>query len=349
MSRRSDYGQVPKRKRGEKTVSETLCLVQQAAQRLVRELRRAEVWTVGWSNRQLAAGLLDAALRRCLTTLASSNCWGTSNETLSHELWRIAGDWLKRGWLQSRIREKPCGYPEDYELLQRIHDQTVCPDPLGRTFDDFFLKQAGAHALRQRSEFLASEISRCYLRRNPDTFHVLSFGCGPATELQRFIQQISLVQHASLRLTLVDPDTEALNKARLRFHGQVERSELVLCQENLYRMPERYPDIKLSAPVDFLICGGLFNYLSDAAARQMLAFLFGCLASRGRMLIGNFSPHNPTRAYWEWIGNWYLNHRDQDSMRRIARDAGIAASDTRLLTDASGVILFLDITRGETG
>ena len=345
MARRSDYGRVTNQDRGDNTVYDTLCLVRGAAQRFVRELRRAESWTTGWSNRPLAEALVDAALRRCLATLASSDCWGPSNEMLSYELWRIAGGWFGRGWLQSRARDKPRGYPGDYELLRRIIDQTVCPDALGRTFDDFFLKQAAAHALRQRSELIASEISRSYLQRRPEEFHVLSFGSGPATEIQRFLQQVSMARGTSIRLSLIDHDAEALNDARLRLHGHTKLAQLALRQENLFRMPEQYRLDKPSPAADFLVCAGLLDHLSDMAVPQMLNFLFGCLAHRGRLLIGNFSTHNPSRAYWEWIGNWYLNYRDEHALCRLASVAGIPASQTRVFTDSSGVILFLDVTR----
>jgi len=346
MSRRSDYGQPPSREPGHESVYDMICVVREAAQRLVREMKRAEAWTSGWSDRRLSGALVETALRRCLATLASLQCWGRDNEMLSHELWRIAGKWLERGWLQSLTRDNSHQF-DDSELLTRLTDQTVSTDPLGRTFDEYFIKQSGSLAIRNRSELLASEISRSYLRRQPAEFHILSFGSGPGGEVHHFLQQLSSARRGAVRLTLVDHSSQALQNARLRLHTHAQLANLVLEQENLFRMSEPSHPESVSLDTDFLICPGLFDYLSEAAAPQMLSYLYRRLAPRGRMLVGNFSPHNPTRAYWEWIGNWYLNYRDESSLQQIAAAAGIPESQTRVFADSFGVILYLDVTRRE--
>ena len=92
---------------------------------------------------------------------------------------------------------------------------------------------------------------------------------------------------------------------------------------------------------DFLICSGLFDYLPDKAATAMLRLFWERLAEGGVLLVGNFAPHNPTRAYMEWIGNWYLTYRTGSDLERLAVGAGIPPDKFSLGSEAMGVDLIL--------
>ena len=59
------------------------------------------------------------------------------------------------------------------------------------------------------------------------------------------------------------------------------------------------------------------------------------------MLVGNFAPHNPTRAYMEWIGNWYLIYRTDDELCDLAARAEIPIDQFLIQTERTGVDLFL--------
>jgi extracellular factor (EF) 3-hydroxypalmitic acid methyl ester biosynthesis protein len=90
-----------------------------------------------------------------------------------------------------------------------------------------------------------------------------------------------------------------------------------------------------------LICSGLFDYLPDEAATAMLRLFWGCLAEGGVLMVGNFAPHNPTRAYMEWIGNWYLTYRTPSDLERMAVEAGISPHKFSIGSEALGVDLIL--------
>jgi len=57
--------------------------------------------------------------------------------------------------------------------------------------------------------------------------------------------------------------------------------------------------------------------------------------------VGNFAPHNPTRAYMEWIGNWYLVYRTAEHLARLADQAEIAESRVAVGREALRIDLFL--------
>jgi len=43
--------------------------------------------------------------------------------------------------------------------------------------------------------------------------------------------------------------------------------------------------------------------------------------NRAEMIVFNFAPSNPSRAYMEWLGNWYLTYRDEAAVARLVQAA----------------------------
>ena len=119
-----------------------------------------------------------------------------------------------------------------------------------------------------------------------------------------------------ISVRLLDLDPQALDFARERIGPLVSAEQLTPIRTNLMRLPQQPDSAATLGEVDFLICSGFFDYLDDAAAVAMLALFWQRLAPGGRLVVGNFAPHNPTRAFMEWIGNWYLRYRTADQFRQ---------------------------------
>jgi hypothetical protein len=94
-----------------------------------------------------------------------------------------------------------------------------------------------------------------------------------------------------------------------------------------------------------LFCPGIFDYLSDDEAADMLRLFYGALARGGHMTVFQFAPHNPSRALMEWIGNWYLIYRDDSQFRRVAASAGLPAAATAFGAEPFGVDLFVTVDK----
>jgi hypothetical protein len=93
--------------------------------------------------------------------------------------------------------------------------------------------------------------------------------------------------------------------------------------------------------VDFVLSSGLFDYLADDVATAQLGLFWKVLRSGGRLLVGNFAPENASRAYMEWIGNWYLIYRTSDDLLRLADGAKIPSELRRVSAETTGCDLFL--------
>jgi hypothetical protein len=321
--------------------ADLLAVVIRATESLVAELEQARVLSGDWSAPGLTEALVETALSRCLATLAATGCWGPTNRLPSGELWRIAGSWLETGWLQSRARFKPRGYAGDYQLLHRICREELCGHPLGAAFDRYFQRQAAPQAVRDRTRLVAHSLVDEYLRRPGEAFRVVSVGSGAADDVYQAVAAMALPQRAKLQVVLLDMDPEALEFAGGRLGLLLPPGAVTCARENLSRLATRPTAGNWLAGADFLVCSGLFDYLDDAAAVAMLHAFWRRLVAGGRMLIGNFAPHNPTRAYMEWIGNWYLTYRTAEQLSALALAAEIPADRFSVISDTSGVDLFL--------
>jgi extracellular factor (EF) 3-hydroxypalmitic acid methyl ester biosynthesis protein len=195
--------------------------------------------------------------------------------------------------------------------------------------------------VRSRTEQIAHALAAHCLRTEEATFHVVSVGSGPANDIRLAISLLPEKHRVRLCVTLLELDPEALAFARQQVEPLLLPGSTQCIRENLYRLPRaQHPEQILGTP-DFLVCSGLFDYLHDEAAAEMQRLFWQRLRANGLLLVGNFAPHNPTRAYMEWIGNWYLTYRTAEDLERLALQSGIPASQFTIASEPLGVDLFL--------
>lgn len=325
----------------QQSLDELLVTARTAGEQLLEDLERARQLTREWADVQLADALVDAALSASLHVLARTGCWGDANRMASGEFWRVAGPLLAVGRLQRHARLKPRGYAGDYQMLDWICSGDCCEHPLGRAFDRYFQSQAAPQAVRSRTAQTAAALASHCLRTEAADCHVVSVGAGPAIDICQALRLLPEERRARLRVTLLDLDPEALDFARQRLQPLLPSAALECVRENLFRLPQkRHPEEILGSP-SFVICSGLFDYLGDQQATDMLRLLWQRLGAGGRLLVGNFLPHNPTRAYMEWIGNWYLIYRTAEELECLGVQAGIPGDSFSISTETLGVDLFL--------
>ncbi|HEX5446930.1 MAG TPA: class I SAM-dependent methyltransferase [Pirellulales bacterium] len=313
-----------------------------AAEALLQELTEAARLTSDWRDENVGFALLATAMDRSLLRLAASGRRGKANQLASSQFWSIAAPVLDVGWLQPRARHKPRGYAGDYEMFVRFWEHTCDDHPVGRLFDRYFQRQAAVEAVRSRTTYLAQTIAAAAMKRpSGREFRVASVGCGPAIELELAASWLSDAHRRNLRVTLLDFDPDALEHARRRLAGVVADEQIAALRENLYRLPDRRHTAEALDGIDLLYCAGLFDYLSDDVAGEMLRFFWRRLARQGTLLVGNFAPHNPTRAYMEWVGNWHLIYRTPDELAQLALAAGLPERAFTVAAEPLGIDLFL--------
>ena len=292
-----------------------------------------------------------AAFDECLAELAKLQVWGPENRLPSSELWNAAGHLLCRGWLQNQARTKPRGYAGDYEMLARIYEHRLCDDPLGRLFDVYFQTQAAPQAVRNRMAMIADWIveaasARHSPLRTHHSFHVAVVGSAFGLEIRDALLRLDERDRTLMHVTLLDVDPAAIDFARQRLQDLLPPEQLIGISTNLFRLPERSAAAAPLLGADLIFCPGLFDYLEYATAAAMLRCLYERLAIGGHLTVFQFAPHNPTRTYMEWFGNWYLTYREAGAFRRLIESAGLQNADFTYGAEPLGIDLFVTIQRG---
>jgi SAM-dependent methyltransferase len=309
--------------------------VHKVAEELRDNLDRIETLSQGWSNVPLAEALVDAAVSRCLARLEATGCVGEANRLPSSRLWNLLGARLQHSWLVNRARTKPRGYAGDYEILEWICQNRTGDHPFGRTLDRFFQNQAAPCAVRARTELVAAAIVGRLSDGPERPLRVVNVGSGPAADVR---MAAAMLPAPRLRLTLLDLDPAAIEFAREQLAPLLPRECVEARQVNLMRLPERSDSLP---EADLIACPGLFDYLDDTAAAEMLGLFWRRLLPGGLLMVGNFAPGHPTRSYMEWVGNWYLVYRTAADLQRLAEQAGIPDRSYTITAERCGIDLFL--------
>ena len=138
-----------------------------------------------------------------------------------------------------------------------------------------------------------------------------------------------------LRTTCLDTDPRAIAYAKAL--NQPYLSHIQLVQKNALRFHSKQT-------FHLIWSAGLFNYFNDKVFVALLGRFRRLLEPGGEVVIGNFNQdHNPSRAYMEIFGGWYLHHRSKQQLLTLAQNAGFDDGQITVSCEAENINLFLHI------
>lgn len=279
-----------------------------------------------------------------LGKLAATGVTGPDNRVASDHLWKIVREILRAGSLQLHAREKPGGYAGDFRLLDRICRQDVQGQGIGQAFDEFFQSQSAPHAVRNRARLVANEIVRLVHERD-QSLRVVSYGSGPAYELRSACHDLPPELRQRLHITMLDIDPHALDFAKAALSDLLPSENVDARQVNLARLPKLRHANDFLPLADFIFAAGFFDYLGQADAVNTIRFLWQRLQPSGKLFAFNFCEGNSSRAYMEWIGNWYLTYRSNSNMQAWALESELPQGTWQTGIEEAGVNRFLTATK----
>lgn len=244
-----------------------------------------------------------------------------------------------------RAFTKPLGYAGDYQMVnQMLEDPRQGPSTYFQVINAAFLDTPVAQAHRNRIDLLVA-----YLCRHADAarsmgrpFRILNVGCGPAVEIQRFLQEYD--EPHWLEFELVDFSEETLNWTQSRLamlNARLPRPATIhYVNDSVHRLlKRRLDDGATTHEFDTVYCAGLFDYLSDKVCAKLLMYFASRMRRNGNVLVTNVHSSNPGRHAMEHLLEWYLIYRDEACMRRLLPSDAL---DVQLYVDATGVNVFAE-------
>jgi extracellular factor (EF) 3-hydroxypalmitic acid methyl ester biosynthesis protein len=243
-----------------------------------------------------------------------------------------------------RSVERPFGYPGDYLMVEALFGEGPEPDsPFAALLERVVLQCAPSRAHRYRAPWAQVWLGQ-HARAHGEPLRVLSFACGPERILRAHAER-----GACFDATLCDHDSRALAHAQPALTAALAGRGAVQCVElsavGLIRGGSALR-AKLGGAFDAVLVLGLLDYLSDPLVRRLARALGALLRSGGLLLASNLDRRNPHRCLMEYVGDWYVLHRDRAEFERLMQTVpGLDPVD--LSTDPEATNL-LFVGRGRT-
>ena len=246
-----------------------------------------------------------------------------------------------------RTYTKPLGYAGDYEMVnQLLSDPRQGPSTYFQIVNATFLQSAVAAAHRNRIELLIEYLNGMAekARAAGRPFRLLNVGCGPAVEIQRFIETYPNPELLSFQL--VDFSEETLAYTRERIEGAAARAgarvQVEYVHQSVHDLLKRRiaPDPNLQE-FDAVYCAGLFDYLSDKVCSRLSSYFASRTYEGGSVLATNVHASNPEKFSMEHMLEWYLIYRDEANMLSLLPPN---CQDPKVYCDSTGVNVFVQAT-----
>jgi extracellular factor (EF) 3-hydroxypalmitic acid methyl ester biosynthesis protein len=246
-----------------------------------------------------------------------------------------------------RCFAKPLGYAGDYEMVNMMMREPLEGASLyAKIINLWFVRQPPAEAHRNRIQRLVKHIEEKAAQgaRRGRPARILSVGCGPVHEVQQFLKDSHLADHA--HFTLLDFNQETLDYCQ----------NIVLEAQRKYGRHTRFAFVKKSVQqivkestrsgdaatqYDLIYCAGLFDYLSDAVCQRLTDIFYGWLAPGGRLVTTNVDVFNPRRLTMEHIMEWHLFYRRGTDLMAL-KPAAAATDWCTVKSDPTGVNIYFE-------
>jgi extracellular factor (EF) 3-hydroxypalmitic acid methyl ester biosynthesis protein len=248
-----------------------------------------------------------------------------------------------------RTYQKPLGYAGDYEMVNMIlRDPLEGSSLFSKIVNAWFLSQGPAQAHRNRIDYLTRAIVQETRRaaRTGQPARIFNLGCGPAGEVQRFLQD-ELCNDSSFVLLDFNDETlqhtqEVLEQLKSKWRRQ---TKIEIVKKSVHQVLRE--DVKPGARqpgYDLIYCAGVFDYLSDRICKRLLDIFYAFLQPGGLLVATNIDASNPSRNGMEYLLEWYLIHRNPKQLSALIPDrAGPGNADVR--SDETGVNIYLEVRK----
>ena len=227
--------------------------------------------------------------------------------------------------------QKPHGYAGDFEIIDRIYEQRVSTNEVLSKWDVFYHQLHATRAVRNRKQYFKNLVEKTQ-KRNGCAL-VLNVGSGPCFDLYEYLSE---KKSNKVSFECLDMDKNAIEYGSSICDNYLKNVTFI--NKNAFRFQPNYQ-------YDLVWSAGMFDYFSDKLFVRLLNRMYGLVKKGGELVIGNFSTNNPSRDVMEVITQWYLHHRNEETLIDLALQAGIDKKNIVVNREETGVNLFLHIEK----
>ena len=268
------------------------------------------------------------------------------SEEYSDEQKKELGEWIRYemypyihigGW-SNRAYQKPYG-PGDHYTISQVYDMASNEKRFSAHLINYcFMQEPAAKAIRNRRGMFTDIILKTISSNNGGQSSITSIGCGPAMEV--FDAYTHLEDKAQLKFCCVDLDYRAIENIEERKKAFGLSHNITAFRENIFSFNNQLPEEQ-----DLIYAIGLMDYFSDRHVTRVLNKIFGLLKDGGRCIIGNYHTLNPTKALMDYVLDWPVYHRDEETMKAIFRKSKFGNRELSIFFENEQMNLFADIRK----
>lgn len=241
-------------------------------------------------------------------------------------IWSIFDEEFMKETLQGHSLKKPFGYAGDFKIIDMIY--TASTNTKYKYWDNYYNRANAAQAVRNRKTYFKNLVKDRYDRNYRKVLNVAS---GPCRDVKELFEENELEE---LKIHCIEYDKNAIEYSRTLCESYLDK--ISFDRGNIFKFDT-------NQKFDLIWSAGLFDYFDDENFVKILKKLIGWANNNSEIVIGNFTPKNPSRNFMEVFLDWHLFHRDEKELMNLALEAGCNKSALSIEIEQAETNLFLHI------
>jgi hypothetical protein len=258
---------------------------------------------------------------------------------------QLLGVWIYKSAIMKRAFDKPRGYPGDYKLLEIVYDNKPISKNIGAYFDNYFLKNPYAVAIKIRKDHLREMLQSFINETKLNKINILNIACGSCREIKELLP--NLKTKSFITFNCFDWDEEAI-----RFSQDVllpvspKNVELRFIREDVMNLIKGGSSTQSLEKQNLIYSIGLIDYLPDRALKKLIYVLYQLLSKDGKLILTHknkektFPPIPP-----DWACDWKFVARDKEEVIKLFYDSGISEFLLSSVSDDFEYIYYFTLTK----
>ncbi len=227
---------------------------------------------------------------------------------------------MARSSFLARLQSWPRGYQGDFETIEHLIEQKNSSEPNTAHYwlEQHVLGSTMSQQHRNKISMQAMEIMKqaVLARHDGRRRRILVIACGSSADIYS-IKDVMAKAMVDIVINDIDEDALAFSLQRLEGLGDritVEHGNILL----------KLRELKKQKPFDLILTGGLYDYLTDAQASKLTRFSCANLLNEGGAFVfTNLSTNNPVRSWMEYLVDWHMNYRTEESIDAMLASHGV--------------------------